>query len=386
MSSPSRPASQIRLLLVEDVAQVGQFVRGLLDAQSQIKLLDVISDGTRVVDQVTELQPDVLVIDALVRGKMDGLKVAEAVRLAGHELPIICLTVPQKRVVVGDGMGIARVLSMPFSGFDFINLIKEIHEEHLKVAPAAMSRVVAVFGAKGGVGTTTLAYNIAASIAATGRQSVALLDGSTQFADLRALLQVDESVPSIVELPANKVSQNDLTAVAWRDKTGMDIFFAPPRPEMAEMVMAQDLTKLLALMRRVYNIVIVDTATSLTEVNLALLDGADLIVMVLAYEESALRQSWATMATFARIGYPPDKVRFLLNRSKSPGGLRPDAVDAVIGRRPDFTVVSDGQLVLAANNRGEQFVLVSPDAEISRDVARVAAGVSAPDLVAAAVG
>jgi pilus assembly protein CpaE len=150
--------------------------------------------------------------------------------------------------------------------------------------------------------------------------------------------------------------------------------------------MAQDLTKLLALMRRVYNIVIVDTATSLTEVNLALLDGADLIVMVLAYEESALRQSWATMATFARIGYPPDKVRFLLNRSKSPGGLRPDAVDAVIGRRPDFTVVSDGQLVLAANNRGEQFVLVSPDAEISRDVARVAAGVSAPDLVAAAVG
>jgi pilus assembly protein CpaE len=242
VSSPSRPASQIRLLLVEDVAQVGQFVRGLLDAQSQIKLLDVISDGTRVVDQVTELQPDVLVIDALVRGKMDGLKVAEAVRLAGHELPIICLTVPQKRVVVGDGMGIARVLSMPFSGFDFINLIKEIHEEHLKVAPAAMSRVVAVFGAKGGVGTTTLAYNIAASIAATGRQSVALLDGSTQFADLRALLQVDESVPSIVELPANKVSQNDLTAVAWRDKTGMDIFFAPPRPEMAEMVTAQDLT------------------------------------------------------------------------------------------------------------------------------------------------
>lgn len=386
MSSPSRPASQIRLLLVEDVAQVGQFVRGLLDAQSQIKLLDVISDGARVVDQVTELQPDVLVIDALLRGKMDGLKVAEAVRLAGHELPIICLTVPQKRVVVGDGMGIARVLSMPFSGFDFINLIKEIHEEHLKVAPAAMSRVVAVFGAKGGVGTTTLAYNIATSIAATGRQSVALLDGSTQFADLRALLQVDESVPSIVELPANKVSQNDLTAVAWRDKTGMDIFFAPPRPEMAEMVTAQDLTKLLALMRRVYNIVIVDTATSLTEVNLALLDGADLIVMVLAYEEAALRQSWATMATFARIGYPPDKVRFLLNRSNSPGGLRPDAVDAVIGRRPDFTVVSDGQLVLAANNRGEQFVLVSPDAEISRDVARVAAGVSAPDLVAAAVG
>jgi pilus assembly protein CpaE len=363
---------------VEDVAQVGQFVRGLLDAQSQIKLLDTISDGTLVVDQVRELHPDVIVVDALLRGKMDGLQVAEAIRLAGFEVPILCLTVPQKPVAVGEGMGLARVLSMPFSGYDFINMVKQLYEQHQQLAPSAMSRIYAVFGAKGGVGTTTLAYNIGAAIASAGVQSVALVDGSVQFADVRALLRADEAVPSIVQLPTSKLLQADLAEVAWRDRSGMDVFFAPPRPEMAEMITAPDMAKLLGLMRRVYNVVIVDTATSLGDVNLALLDSADQILVVLAYEEATLRQSQQMIATFAKIGYPAEKLLYLLNRSDASGGLRPEAVDALLGLPADFAVVSDGPLVLAANNRGEPFVMTTPAAQISRDVAQVAAALSSP--------
>ncbi|CAN5661450.1 response regulator [soil metagenome] len=385
MSSSNSQAKQIRLLLVEDVAQVGQFVKGLLDAQSHIKLLDTITDGTLVVEQMRELLPDVVIVDALLRGKMDGLQVAEQIRLAGFDVPIVCLTVPQKPVSVGEGMGLAAVLSMPFSGFDFINLIKELHDSHLQTTPGAMSRVYAIFGAKGGVGTTTLAYNIAASIASAGHHSVALVDGSFQFADLRALLRVDESVPSIVQLPTSKLTQADLSDVAWRDKSGMDIFFAPPRPEMAEMITAVDVTKLLALLRRVYNIVVLDTATSVGEVNLALLDAADQIVVLLAYEEATLRQSKQTVATLSKIGYPPDKLLFLVTRSDASGGIKPEAIDALFGRPADFAVVSDGPLVLAANNSGEAFALAAPTAQISRDVAAVAAALSAPrQLLAAA--
>jgi pilus assembly protein CpaE len=384
VSSSAHSTGQIRLLLVEDVAQVGQFVRGLLDAQGQIKLLDVISDGTLVVEQVRELHPDVVVVDALLRGRLSGLQVAEQIRLAGFDIPIICLTVPQKPVSIGQGMGIARVLSMPFSGFDFINLIKELHAQHLAVTPSAVSRVIAMFGAKGGVGTTTLAYNIGASIARAGLQSVALIDGSLQFADLRALLRVDESVPSLVDLPTSKLSANDLAEIAWRDRSGMEIFFAPPRPEMAEMVTPPDVTKLMALLRRVYNIVLLDTATSVTDVNLALLDAADQVIVVLAYEEATLRQTRAMLSTFIKIGYEPGKIRFLLNRSDSAGGLRPESIDALLGRAPDFAVVSDGQLVLAANNRGEPFVLAQPGAQISRDVERVAMALGSPAGVPAA--
>ncbi len=57
-------SSQIRLLLVEDVAQVAQYIRNLLNAQDQVKLLDVLSDGRKVLDQIRDLRPDVLMVDA----------------------------------------------------------------------------------------------------------------------------------------------------------------------------------------------------------------------------------------------------------------------------------------------------------------------------------
>jgi pilus assembly protein CpaE len=371
VSSPGRSGAQIRLLLVEDVAQVAQYVRGLLDAQTLVKLVDVTSDGAQVVDQIGELQPDVLVVDALLRGSMSGLQVAEEVRQAGHDLPIIALTVPGKPVAVGEGMGIVHVLTMPFSGFDFLNLVKELHDTHRARAPEAMSRVYAVFGAKGGVGTTTLAYNIGASIANNRLQRVALVDGSLQFGDLRALLGVAEDAPSILHLPTTRLTQADLDEVAFHDRSTLDIFLAPPRPEMAEMVSAQDMAKLLTLLRRVYNVVIIDTPTGVNDTSLAFFDAADAIVLVFSFDEATLRQTRAMSATFEQIGYR-DKLRFLLNRSDSTGGMRPDDIVARIGRPADFSVVSDGKLVLESNNRGEPFVLTNPGARVSRDVTRVA--------------
>lgn len=106
-------SSQIRLLLVEDVAQVAQYIRNLLNAQDQVKLLDVLSDGRKVLDQIRDLRPDVLMVDALLQGKLNGLEVAERVRQAGLDIPIIALTVPQKPVKAGPGMGIVKVWPCP---------------------------------------------------------------------------------------------------------------------------------------------------------------------------------------------------------------------------------------------------------------------------------
>ena len=94
-------SSQIRLILVEDVAQVSQYIRNLLNAQDQVKLLDVLTKGEDVLDQIRQLRPDILMVDALLQGRVNGLEVAERVRQAGLDLPIIAMTVPQKPIRVG---------------------------------------------------------------------------------------------------------------------------------------------------------------------------------------------------------------------------------------------------------------------------------------------
>ncbi len=67
----------LRLLLVEDVPQVAQYVRGLLNAQSRLQLVDVVSDGARALAQVQQLRPDVVIVDALLQGRVKGLRRVE---------------------------------------------------------------------------------------------------------------------------------------------------------------------------------------------------------------------------------------------------------------------------------------------------------------------
>ncbi len=386
MSSSAHASNQIRLLLVEDVPQVAQYIRSLLNTQAQVKLLDIVTDGRAVPGQVHELRPDMLVIDSLLRGRVGGLDLIAELRRAEVDLPIIILTVPQKPIRPTPEMGLARVISMPFSGYEFMNAVQEIFAEYRARAPESMSRVFTIFGAKGGVGGTTLAFNLAAAIARAEWAKVALLDGSIQFGDLRALLRVPENAPSVVDLPTDAIQKRDLADIVWRDPSGVDLFLAPPRVEMSEMITARDMEKLLLLMRRVYNIVIIDTPASVNDIVLAYFDNSDQVIQVLSYESATLYQSRAMAITLHAMGFPADKVRYLVNRADSMGGLPPDAISQFLGREPDFRVVSDGLLVVEANNRGQPFVLSAPDASISRSITDIAQQLVGGAPLMAAVG
>ena len=382
--SSSQSAAQIRLLLVEDVPQVSQYIRNLLAVQTQVKLLDVIADGRVVLDQIAELGPDVIIVDALLQGKMSGLEVAQKIREAGLDLPIICLTVPQKPLQLGPQMGVARVLSMPFSGFEFMNLLQETHAAYVAQSPHAFSRVIAIYGAKGGVGTTTIAFNLAVALATSTSFRVAVVDGSLQFGDLRALLRVPSDAPSILQLPTDRIQRTDIDEVVYRSAAGVDVLLAPPRVEMAEMINPRDIEKIVSLLRQVYNVVIVDTPTTVGDALLAFLDGSDQVVQVLTYEYAALQPARQMIETFQAIGYPPEKLRYVVNRADSTGGLSKDVLEQVIGRSPDYHIVSDGRLVVEANNRGEPFVTLAPDAQVTQDIHRMAQALVAGPALAGA--
>ena len=96
------------------------------------------------------------------------------------------------------------------------------------------------------------------------------------------------------------------------------------------------------------------------------------MIQVVTYESPALHQARQVTQTLTAAGYPPDKIRFLVNRADATSGMSKSTIEEYFGRKPDFEIQSDGALVLDANNRGQPFVRLSPDAPISKDVARVA--------------
>ena len=373
----STPTGQIRLLLVEDVPQVAQYVRGLLSAQSQIKLLEVISDGRNVAQQVAELRPDVLMVDALLQGKVKGLNVAESVRKAGHPIPIVVLTVPQNPVSVDPVKGVDHVLRMPFSGYEMINLLQSATTAHRATGGAeGNSRTITVYAPKGGIGRTTIAFNLAVALNQVAGVKTALIDGSFQFADLRGLLKVPHEAPSVLDLPTDRIQESDLSDVMWRDPSGVDILLAPPRIEMAEMLTIRDLEKVLSIIRSIYPFVVVDTPAALTDIVLSLLDQSDAIMLVVTSESTAIYSTRAIRETFRAIGYSGSKIKYVLNRADATGGIDPEVLTAALGRAPDFKVTSDGRLVVESNNQGVPFVLANPAAPISQDITRIAAALA----------
>ena len=368
-------AEQIRLLVIEDVPQVATHMRSLLNAQSQIKMLDVITSGEQAIAAVSELRPDVLIVDALLQGRVSGMQVAEQVRRTESSVSVIVLTVPQNPVTEDPAAGIDAVLKMPFSGFDLTTMVRKVHEQSNVAGGHNASTIISLFSPKGGVGRTTLAFNLAVALGVD--RKVCLIDGSLQFSDLRGLLRAPAAAPSIMNLPTDRIRDTDLAEVVWKDPSGIDVLLAPPRIEMAEMVTVRDIEKALSIIRQVYEVIVIDTRPALSDDVLAFLDASDLILEVLAYDSMAIRALAMADEAFAAIGYAPHKIEAVLNRSDSTGGFSKADVEEALNRRIDHEVVSDGKLVIAANNEGVPFVLANPDAPVSQGVRAMAASIAA---------
>jgi pilus assembly protein CpaE len=376
------PTDQVRLLLVEDVPQVAQYVRGLLNSQSQVRLLDVVSDGSRVLMQLADQRPDVILVDALLQGRVRGNALVRELKGTGLGIPVIVLTVPQHPIAASPEDGVADVLQMPFNGYDLISKVVAVHKSHSAAVAQGPCRMLTVFAPKGGVGKTTIAFNVAVAAASLGAH-VVLVDGAIQFADIRGLLNVPDKAASMLDLPTDRVAEADLEDVLWRDPSGLDVLLAPPRVELAEMVLARDLEKTMSLLRRLYDLIVVDAGVGLDEVTLSLLDQADTILSVVTYDGTTIRNTVAIAETFAKIGYPAAKLQYVLNRSDASGGIEPAELRARLGRDPDHHVRSDGPVVVAAGNRGQAFVQANPDALVSRDILEIARQLVPPHLQAA---
>jgi len=364
-------ADQVRLLLVEDVPQVAQYVRGLLNAQTQVRLVDVVADGSAAIGHIIEQRPDVVVIDGLLQGRVRGMQLVRQLHESDMGIPVIVLTVPQHPLAPDPSKGIDEVLSMPFNGYDLMSRVIAVNKAAVAAAEHGPSQIVAVFSPKGGTGKTTIAFNLACAAVALGVRTV-LVDGSIQFADIRALLRAPDNSPSILDLPTDRISETDLAEVLFHDQSGLEILLAPPRVEMSEMVIARDVDKTLSLLRRLFDFIVIDTGVNLDEVTLGFLEHADTILQIVTYDATTLRNTGAVIEAFKKIGLPVEKIQFLLNRADAAAGIDPVDVRTVLGRDPDFRLRSEGPVVGPASNQGRAFVLSDPDAGVSRDLVAMA--------------
>ncbi|MDQ3880179.1 MAG: response regulator [Chloroflexota bacterium] len=392
----------IRLLIADDVAETREHLARLVSLDSEIVLAGVAGSGEEAVRMAARLEPDVVLLDADLPD-MDGVTATEALAERVPTASVIVMSLrgdPDsiKRAMVA---GAREFLVKPFSGDDLTTSIREVYQRDVTrraklafAAPAAAAaaaaatngsqppppeathQMIAIFAPKGGAGRTTIAANLALTVHEQSKERVALFDANFQFGDVGVLLNLNPRTKSIADaIETGDPDPDILESVIVTHSRGVRVLLAPPTPETGELITVAHVRRVASYLRETHAYTIVDLPAALTDQSLAIMDAADMLIVLAALEITSIKNVRLFLEVADQLNYARSKIRLVINRSDATQGIRINDVEASIRRPVDATIASDWRLTEHAVNRGVPFVVSHPDSAVSRDVAKIARNV-----------
>ena len=384
-------SEQIRIVIVDDIAETREHLAKLLSFESDIEVVGSAASGEEAVDITGRLSPDILLMDINMPG-MDGIATTERVSATFPTTSIIMMSVQGESDYLRRSMlaGAREFLVKPFSSDELTASIRQVHvrekQRRGRMVVAAQpgsggesgggdhknGKIVTLFAPKGGVGRTTLAVNLAVAMAGEQRQDVTLVDGSFQFGDVGVLLNLNPKNKSIIDVVADPSSTDEdlVDTTLINHSTGIKVLLAPPSPEMAELITVEQVRRMMGRLRDTNDFTIVDLWPHFNDVSLALLDMSDVILTILTLEITNIKNIRLFLEVAEQLGYA-DRLKLVLNRADSAFGIRVADVENSVGRKIDHQVVSDGRTVVYALNRGVPFVWSNSQAPVSEDILKI---------------
>jgi pilus assembly protein CpaE len=181
-----------------------------------------------------------------------------------------------------------------------------------------LGKVVTVFGVKGGVGTTTIATNLAVSLSDHAKNGIVLVDLNLQLGNAALFIDM-QSRHSICEIADNIDDLNPklLKSVLPEHSSGIHMLSSSAKIEEADCIKAKHLDRILTLLRSTFEYIVIDIQNILDEVTLKVLDESDLIFTVSTVDLPAVYNARQCLDVFQRMGYSQEKVRLVFNRYAS---------------------------------------------------------------------
>jgi pilus assembly protein CpaE len=240
-------------------------------------------------------------------------------------------------------------------------------------------RIVTVFCPKGGTGKTVTATNLAGALAKYQGKRTLLLDLDLQFGDAAIMLGIEpeKTIQDLVTAPG-ELDPDKLAGYTTRHACGLDVLPAPVRPEDAELVTEQKLTRLLEVAKQSYDAIVVDTSPFFHGPMLATLDRTDELLLLCGLDVPTIKNVRLSIQTLELLSFPSERIRVVLNRANSNVGMKRSEVEAALEHKVRFEIPSDRAVPLAVN-RGNPAVLSEAGCDFSRGIRDMAKGLLVPE-------
>ena len=227
---------------------------------------------------------------------------------------------------------------------------------------ARARRTVAVHSPKGGVGTTTVAVNVATAAAANKPDKVVLVDFSFQFGGVSTLLNLDpkQTIADVVREESALTEPELLRTFAMRHDSGLHVLTAPAAPESSQTITKAHVAQVLSTLLDGYDMVVIDAGSTLDERVLTMFEAAETVLLTVTPEIGALRSMHGLLENLAEAGTISLKSRFVLNNLFARDILKVRDVETFLGAKMAVELPYDPFLYLKAVNEGVPIVTGAP--------------------------
>ena len=223
-------------------------------------------------------------------------------------------------------------------------------------------RIVAVFSPKGGVGTTTIAVNLALAQALKEPDRVCVIDLDLQFGAVTTHLNL-EARQTLADVVRDETALREaelLRTYATRHDTGLHVLAAPSSPEFSEVVTAEHVGKILSIITETYDTVVIDAGSTLDERAMTVFEHAATVVLPVYPEIAALKAVHSLVEYLTDTGSVGAKALFVLNNMFAKEILRLRDVESALGTKVSADLPYDPFIYLKAVNEGNPVVRGAP--------------------------
>lgn len=393
MNGPHR----ITVIIAESDREFLEQLASWLSSEASIEVIEAVSDGESAVGLARRHKPDVVLMDLQLPGR-SGIEATELITTLLPNTGVIMISQDgapdslRKAMIAGARQFVLKSTTRQ----ELVRTVREVHQTtvarrvltgptpdlqvrtptpSLANEPRRIGQIIAVFSPKGGVGVTTVAVNTALALRREHNSRVALVDGSLPFGDIAVFLDLapNRSVMDLVVSPEQIDAEFIEGALSTHQRTGMKVLLAPPRPEMAEMVTAEQLRRTLTVLRDHYDFTVVDTWSCLDERVLTILEVADRILLCFTLDLPAIKSTKVFLEVSELLRFPAEKIVPVLIKSTGTQGIEIRDVESTLGRQLGAQISNDARLASRAINEGDPLVLGHTATVVAQDLRRLAA-------------
>ena len=374
-SSTTETRDRIAILVLDQQVQIRQALLTVLKKIPQADLVGETAEldgGIRLVEETT---PDMVFLNLHPT-------VARALALA-EDISRLFPTLPM--VVAGEGgdsdlviqamrAGADEFLTLPIKPDELYQAIRRLQKRSaLEMRELKRGKTICCFGIKGGVGVTTVATNLAASIMHRSDKTAAIVDLSLQAGEVATFLdlQYEYTITDVIK-NFKRLDRDFLKGAMARHASGISLLPAPRHVEDTDSMDPDQIGSILLTLRSMYDFILIDTMKTFNEINLAAFDFADMVLLITEMNIPSLRATRQALDVVERLGYSQEKVKLIVNRYQETKDFSLDEVTRSLTYPIFWKIPNDFATVNRAINLGQPLPFSAPKSPTAKSFSDLA--------------